>query len=260
MGPGSSEEPNTSRPWGDRAISSNKLDMKQIMAQASSSRISNISASLGASSTSVLTSGTGRLSQKERKKQQQQVALERPQQIVAPPTVQVPAQVVEHTSPWQVASKGAKTSLKDILHAESKSPLSNTVAPERAVSNPPLTLRQTIPGNISTAKRTVSETPSKAQAAPPQRSTSTPLTFASSHTPPRPSSSRTKPSPATIGPSSSTPTKSIRHTTPTATAEPSLQLSMADILSQQQTEKDVIREAAMKRSLQEIQEEQAFQE
>ncbi|KAI4112455.1 MAG: hypothetical protein LQ345_006399 [Seirophora villosa] len=260
MGPGSSEELNTSRPWGDRAISSNKLDMKQIMAQASSSRVSNISASLAASSTSVLTSGTGRLSQKERKKQQQQVALERPQKIVAPPVVQVPAPVAEHTSPWQVASKGAKTSLKDILHAESKSPLSNTVARERTVSNPPLTLRQTVPGNSSTAKRTVSETSSKAQAAPPQRSTSTPLAFASSHTPPRPSSSRTKPSPATIGPSSSTPTKSIRHTTPTASAEPSLQLSMADILSQQQTEKDVIREAATKRSLQEIQEEQAFQE
>jgi hypothetical protein len=35
---------------------------------------------------------------------------------------------------------------------------------------------------------------------------------------------------------------------------------MADILSQQQTEKDIIKEAVAKRSLQEIQEEQAFQE
>lgn len=35
---------------------------------------------------------------------------------------------------------------------------------------------------------------------------------------------------------------------------------MADILSQQQTEKEIIKEAAAKRSLQEIQEEQAFQE
>jgi len=35
---------------------------------------------------------------------------------------------------------------------------------------------------------------------------------------------------------------------------------MADILTQQQTEKEIIKEAAAKRSLQEIQEEQAFQE
>ncbi|KAI4289296.1 MAG: hypothetical protein L6R35_001432 [Caloplaca aegaea] len=260
--PANSEEPDTSRAWGDRAVSSRKLDMKEIMAQASSSRVSNISASLAASSSVAPTSGTGKMSQKERKKQQQQQqdALERPQQAVAPPVVQVPAELTEHHSAWQVASRGAKTTLKDILHAESKSPSKNTLTRERAVSNPPLTLRQTIPGNVATTKRTTSETPSKAQVAPPQRSTSTPLAFASSHTPPRPSSSRTIPSPATIGPSSSTPTKSIRYTTPSASAEPSLQLSMADILSQQQTEKDVIREAASKRSLQEIQEEQAFQE
>ena len=35
---------------------------------------------------------------------------------------------------------------------------------------------------------------------------------------------------------------------------------MADILSQQQTEKDIIKEAVAKRSLQEIQQEQEFQE
>merc|ERR1712093_782506 len=43
-------------------------------------------------------------------------------------------------------------------------------------------------------------------------------------------------------------------------AEPSLQLSMSDIIGQQRREQEVIKEAVAKRSLQEIQEEQAFQE
>lgn len=48
--------------------------------------------------------------------------------------------------------------------------------------------------------------------------------------------------------------------TPVGKAEPSLQLSMSDIIGQQRREQEVIKEAVAKRSLQEIQEEQAFQE
>jgi hypothetical protein len=44
------------------------------------------------------------------------------------------------------------------------------------------------------------------------------------------------------------------------TAEPALQLSLQEILEQQQYEKDIIKEAAAARSLQEIQAEQEFQE
>jgi hypothetical protein len=50
------------------------------------------------------------------------------------------------------------------------------------------------------------------------------------------------------------------YTKPVGKAEASLQLSMADIIGQQRREAEVIKEAVAKRSLQEIQEEQAFQE
>lgn len=249
------------RPWGDHAIGSQKLDMKDIMAQASSSRYSSISAGLAASSSPTPPTNTSKLSQKERKKQQQQAGLRRPQDTVPPPAVEERAEVARHGSPWQAASQGAKTSLKDILGADGRSPSSSQNIANRAASNPPLTLRQTISGKSPTVKRTASESVPESQPPPPQRSMSTPTAPFATSTPPRQaSSSRTIPSPAAIGPSSGTPTKSIRYTHPQAIAEPSLQLSMADILSQQQTEKDVIKEAAAKRSLQEIQEEQAFQE
>ncbi|KAL8716762.1 MAG: hypothetical protein Q9225_005941 [Loekoesia sp. 1 TL-2023] len=251
---------NVSKPWGDRVISLQKFDMKDIMAQASSSKVSSISASLSshtpeAARTSA--SSTSKLSQRERKKQQQQAALQKPQDPPILAVAEAQTETKTQSTPWQVAFRGAKTSLKDILGTDSKAPTTSRGTSDRSVSNPPLTLRQTIPGNIPTIKRAASESTPKAQLTPPQRSTSIPN---ASPTPPRPSSSsHTVPTPATTGPSS-TPTKSIRYTSPHTTAEPSLQLSMADILSQQQTEKDVIKEAAAKRSLQEIQEEQAFQE
>lgn len=259
--PMGSPKPNMSKPWGSRVVSSQKLDMKDIMAQTSSSRVSSISTSLAAASAPISVSSTSKMSQKERKRQQQQAALQRPLDPPTPPVVQAQAKVVIAGSPWQASSKGARTSLKDILGAESSSPPSPRDTPSRAVSNPPLTLRQTIPGNVATVQRSASENTSKNQPPPPKQSISTPIAPPpTTNTQSRPSSSRTIPCPATIGPSSSTPTKSIRYTNPLASAEPSLQLSMADILSQQQTEKDVIKEAAAKRSLQEIQEEQAFQE
>ncbi|KAL8925284.1 MAG: hypothetical protein Q9208_003574 [Pyrenodesmia sp. 3 TL-2023] len=259
--PTGSRKSSMPRPWGDHAIGSQKLDMKDIMAQASSTRFSSISAGLAASSSPTPPSNTNKLSQKERKKQQQQAALRRPQDSVAPPVVEERTEVARHGSPWQVASQGAKTSLKDILGSDGSSSSSPQNIPNRAVSNPPLTLRQTISGKSPTVKRTASESVPQSQPPLPQRSISTPAPSPDRSTSSRhASSSRIIPSPAAIGPSSSTPTKSIRYTHPQAIAEPSLQLSMADILSQQQTEKDVIKEAAAKRSLQEIQEEQAFQE
>ncbi|KAI4198005.1 MAG: hypothetical protein LQ346_002850 [Caloplaca aetnensis] len=252
--------PSMPRPWGDHAIGSQKLDMKDIMAQASSSRISSISTGLAASSSSIPLSNTSRLSQKERKKQQQRAALWTPQDTVTPPVVEAQADTPGHGSPWQIASQGAKTSLRDLLGADSSSPSSSRNITDRAASNPPLTLRQTIPGKSRGTNQTTSENIPESQHVPLQRSISTPSALPAKSTPPRLSSTRPLPSPAAIGPSSGTPAKSVRYTHPQATAEPSLQLSMADILSQQQTEKDVIKEAAAKRSLQEIQEEQAFQE
>ncbi|KAL8949541.1 MAG: hypothetical protein Q9222_004363 [Ikaeria aurantiellina] len=261
--PSVSEVTNAPKPWGERTFSSEKLDMKALMAQASSQRTSSMSSNY--LSPTPKASAISKLSQKDRRKQQQQ---ERSLPVQAQATVQVPVvesagEIAAPSSPWQVASSGTKTSLKDILGAESKANLPDRGYPDRVVSNPPLTMRQTMPGNVPLSKRTTSEGSSKTAPLAAHRSVSTPTPAQQPNTPPRPSSSRGNPSPAVIGPSNNTPIKSIRHnSTPQQqlTAEPSLQLSMADILSQQQTEKDVIKEAAAKRSLQEIQEEQAFQE
>ncbi|KAL8913049.1 MAG: hypothetical protein Q9172_007373, partial [Xanthocarpia lactea] len=260
--PTDSRKPQALVPWGSYTMNSQKLDMKTIMTQASSNQVSSISA--GLSSLTPTSNHMSKLSQRERKRQQQQAALQQPQDDPTIHTVEPQPEDVKSGSPWQVASSGAKTSLKEILGAESHSPSPSISKSNRTTSVPPLTLRQTTPGNILATKRTTSEGSSKPQSIAPHRSTSTPHISQSINTPPRPSSSRTipSPSPVPIGPSNTpTTTKSIRHNlNPTSAAEPSLQLSMADILSQQQAEKDVFKEAVAKRSLQEIQEEQAFQE
>ncbi|KAL8688145.1 MAG: hypothetical protein Q9218_005867, partial [Villophora microphyllina] len=269
--PGRISSSNVRRPdeppaWGRLATDPQKLDMKDIMAQASVNRVSNISAGLSAPTRQITPTSSStptRMTQKERKKQQQQGNLSQTRDVPPPQLTNPQAEYSPQASPWQVASRGAKTSLKDILDTKSEDPSASRNMSDKAVFNPPLTLRQTIPGKLSTAKRTTSEGASTTQPLRPQRSISTPT--ASASTPPRPSSSRhnTTSSPLAIGPSSTPPvTRSIHHSAPSqlASAEPSLQLSMADILSQQQTEKDVFKEAVAKRSLQEIQEEQAFQE
>ena len=245
---------NSQQPWAPSALTTVKLDLKDIMAQASSNRVSNISAGLSFRAEESETSGgvlPTKLSQKERKKQLQQQQLRSPQVVPVPTPVPIlgdnQTQSKSSASPWQVASTGPKISLKDVLGAEStKSPLSDGHSIPRTPS--PLTMRQTVSGKAPAARKAASG--SKPKFAPNQnRSVSTPDAPKSSvHTPPMASRSS----------SVQHPIQSIRHNP--LPAEPTLQLSMSDILYQQQTEKDIIKEAAAKRSLQEIQEEQAFQE
>ncbi|KAL8790954.1 MAG: hypothetical protein Q9213_000379, partial [Squamulea squamosa] len=248
-------------PWGSRAVHSQKLDMKAIMTQASSNRVSSIST--GLSSLTPNSSHSTKLSQRERKRQQQQAAPQQPLDLPTPEIVEPQANTINASSPWQVASSGAKMSLKEILGAETTSLSPSRSKSDRTPSYPQLTMRQTIPGNVPTTKRTTSEGSLITHPTSSHKSKSTPNTSQAINTPPCSSSSRamTSASPITIGPSNTPTPKSIRHASyPATTAEPSLQLSMADILSQQQTEKEVFKEAVAKRSLQEIQEEQAFQE
>lgn len=240
---------NSKKPWGPPTLPTSKLEMKDIMAQDSSKRVSNISTALSLRGKEGEASSTGlpaRLSQRERKKQQQQQALS-PKQVPAfnaAETEQTQSQ--QPASPWQVASKGPRISLKDVIGSASSGSSFHGGSMARTPS--PMTLRQTISGKASPARRAVTG-PASSPLPAPKRSISTPdPSHLTSQTPLPPSYS--SPSQA--------PIRSIRHTAPPI--EPTLQLSMADILSQQQTEKEIIKEAAARRSLQEIQEEQAFQE
>lgn len=235
------------KPWGAPTMSISKLELKDIMAQDSSKRVSNISAGLSLRGQEGERSSGGlpaKMSQRERKKQQQQQALS-PKSVPAIDTTQT--QEEKPTSPWQVASKGPKVSLKDIIGGATSESPSQKASIARTPS--PMTLRQTISGKAP-ATRTPVTSPASTPIPHQRRSVSTPdTTYLTPHSPPQPSRSS----------SNQTAIQSIRHNT-SPSVEPTLQLSMADILSQQQTEKEIIKEAAAKRSLQEIQEEQAFQE
>ena len=233
------------KPWASNIFASSKLDMKDIMAQTSSSRLSNISSGFSRSSKQEDPSGSslpGKVSQRERKKQQQQQKSPQPAAAASPNLSEELSSAPTPSFPWQMASRGPKISLKDVLGAGSSKVAAEEIVPR---TPSPMTLRQTISGKPAT-RRTASG-PIQPPATHQNRSVSTPST------------SR----PATTTPLSSHPPqqiRSIRHTTPSHPASPPLKLSMADILTQQQTEKEIIKEAAAKRSLQEIQEEQAFQE
>jgi inhibitor of Bruton tyrosine kinase len=241
-------------PWGYAGLNTSKLDMKQIMAQASESRQSNISSAISsAGNTSAFkTPGSGKISQKERKKQQQ---LQREQAATSSLSNSPSINVASKQSPWQIASPGPKVSLSEVLNSNS-SPQGPTT-PIRP-SGPPLTLRQTVPGNVPTSRKISEGSIPKTQSPQPKRTVSQPLP--ANDRPPlipvrdHPSTSSTAQTVATPGP------RSVRYNMPITPAEPSLQLSMADILAQQQTEKDILKDAIAKRSLLEIQEEQAFQE
>lgn len=238
------------QPW--ETLNSSKLSMTQIMAQASSNRTSSLSSGLalkGRTFESTATSAAAKLSQRERKRQQQQLQLGQDDAPAPPTQAQLPEETVQAASPWRVASGGPKISLKDVLSPDNKKPSTPSVEiiPSQA-STPPLTLRQTVPGNASSIRRAASGGSPQLNSPKPIRSVSTPV-----------ASEKASDSPSAGTGTHTRSIRSVRYAPPPA-AEASLQLSMADILSQQQTEKDIIKEAVAKRSLQEIQEEQAFQE
>lgn len=262
------------KPWSLAPLPGAQTDMKDLLAQASSSRTSSLSQGLEASKTTTpsslasLTPAGIRMSQKERKKQMQQLASQ---------TAAAPVQSSSHSappankpsSPWQTASAQKVPALKDVIDSQKHPSPSSTpkAAAARAPTAPQLTMRQT----VANAKPASSQKPTigpGGQSSMPQRSVSgpvtpkptVPLTPEPAHPVPTPQQARSPPS-APSGPSASNSRPiphSIRHQP--RPVEPSLQLSMSDILSQQQAEKDIVKEAVAKRDLQDIQAEQEFQE
>ncbi|KAL1303399.1 hypothetical protein AAFC00_006791 [Neodothiora populina] len=299
-------------PWAATPSPGSKIEMKDIMAQASTSWVSNLSLGIAASraqenggptpaagsATAISSSATAappssfKMSQKERKKIQlaQQEQMAQAEKNVA----------INSTSPWQKVNKGP--SLKEVMTNGSGSS-SRAVSPKpsatkpvlgRPSTTPHLTMRQTIanpkPSIEAKAKSPLTQSPTPGSASgpvptkangttstTPVRPTATPAAVLDAR--PTSSSSTSKqssfikplrqasiaaaisPSPPPDLSSKSFPNliQSIRHAP--KPVEPSLQLSMSEILSQQQLEKDIIREAReAKRNLQDIQAEQEFQE
>jgi alpha-tubulin suppressor-like RCC1 family protein len=294
----------SSVPWAATPSPGAKLEMRDIMAQASSSRVSNLSLGIAASREKASEDASAarsaaKMSQKERKRMQQVQ-----QSAVVEIEEKIAAKVA---SPWQVVSGQKIPSLKDVIGDKPPSPgPSSRPQPANRTSNTPqLTMRQTIanpkpspkppaafaaspkslgPGSPITSghpsprlgpqrvpsAQAVAKSPApaspriQAQAGPSLPVRPTPTPRQSQPQPQRKPSQQTAastlapPPPPDLTSRSFPSIQSVVHN-PRA-AEPALQLSLQEILEQQQYEKDIIKEAAAARSLQEIQAEQEFQE
>lgn len=236
------------KPWSSPVLSSEKLDMRSIMSKTPANRKSSLSMEIKAQQEkeAATRAAAPKMSQKERKKQQQ-LAL---QQVLES---EQPDEDKRASGPWQVAT-GHRINLRDVVKAEVRAP------PEPKVAQTAAKVVAKAPSLQVPAVARAQNTPRPRAASPDtrfsgQRKTSTGSSSspaAATHPSPKPTAPRSISSP--LVPHSKT------YMTSSPFAEPSLQLSMADIIGQQRLEQDLIKEAVAKRSLQEIQEEQAFQE
>ncbi|OBT61833.1 hypothetical protein VE03_08826 [Pseudogymnoascus sp. 23342-1-I1] len=219
--------------WVSPGLPSTKLNMREIMSQASSNQTSSLSMGISAQrekDEAASKAAAPKLSQKERKKQQQQAALQQEELSKRPSPSENPS------GPWQVAAAGPRINLSDIIGGDSNSPPPGASSLKVPTPSPSRRPRAASPDTRFSGQRGKSDVSSQSY-----------------------KSSR---GPATPQMMKSSPLATNRELFPALSprAEPTLQLSMSDIIGQQKREQDLVKEAVAKRSLQEIQEEQAFQE
>ena len=237
------------KPWGSSRPNQVGVGLRDIMAQTSSSRTSNLSLGLGrpeSGERKVSAPATPKVSQKERKRQQQQQQ-QRPAELLHDTSPVPGPSGLAASSPWKIVAPAQKPSPVRAGSDASTAPSGVSPASARSPSTPHLTMRQTVANApIPKQKEKALAPPST----PPQnkRSASMPLPIASS-----------RPSPMTPE-SPEIQIQSIRHQSRPSESPTDLSgQSLADIMSREQAQKVTIKDAAAKRSLQEIQEEQAFQ-
>lgn len=227
-------EPNA--PWASAALPTTKLDMKDIMSEASGK--SALTAALSAQKTKDSAGKPlSKMSQKERKKQLQiqldaQMAAQEEQAKAIPWETASPSN--KKQPPWKPAVPTPKTSLQQAMASD---------AAQRSA--------------ISTNAKPLVASESDPRSA--QRRTASPDTRFPGQGRPGNPPSQTRPG---VDKPLSRPLvpHSKSYIKPAPKTEPTLGVSMADIIGQQQREQEMVKEAVAKRSLQEIQEEQAFQE
>ncbi|WYZ35664.1 hypothetical protein EsH8_X_000311 [Colletotrichum jinshuiense] len=239
--PGESSGPRAQRsgsPWAAAAFPTHKMDLRQVLTESPAK--SALSAEIAAQkSKEASTKPTQpKMSQKERKKQQlaqaaAQAALEAETQ--QPKVAWEKESAGSKTAPWKAVSSGPKTSLRDTMAKDSAKP-----ATPPANNGKPLL---SVEGLAKSAPRRA--------ASPDTRFPGQPRM---SNSPAIPSASSSQPPAKPLVPHSKS------YITPAPKAEPTLGLSMADIIGQQKREQEIVKEAVAKRSMQEIQQEQEFQE
>ncbi|PHH66567.1 hypothetical protein CDD81_7042 [Ophiocordyceps australis] len=223
-------------PWAPWTLSTTKLDLKTIMSEVTST--SALTAGIQAQGSSVAPSKPPtRMSQKERKKQRQQQADSQLSRQSAEYNSEnwktVPSK--NQPSPWKVATAVSKMSLRDAISSE---------AGNKEVLRPQVqaVAASQVQGQLERKVMGSPDTRFSGQG----RATTCPGAVAG----PAIQTQKT----STLLPHSRS------YMAPVAKAEPALEASMADIIGQQKRERELAKEAVAKRSLQEIQQEQAFQE
>ncbi|KAK4230183.1 BTB/POZ domain-containing protein 1 [Podospora fimiseda] len=238
-------------PWGTAPIPTAKLDLRHII-QSETTGQSALSAGLAAAASQKAKDESSpaaaakttqqKMSQKEKKRQQQaaqaaQVALLASKSEMASKNAWERSASEEQASPWKVASNKKQPSVtsdkcKNLLSPDSPSPSPSV----------PINRRTASPDTRFSGQHTSS-------AAGPSSSTSVGPTPPAMSKPAEP-----KPEQQPLVPHSK------NYITPAHKAESFVGYSMEDIIAQERRNQEAVKEAAAKRSLQEIQQEQAFQE
>jgi alpha-tubulin suppressor-like RCC1 family protein len=248
----------TGLPWTATPLAgSSKTGLKDIMAQASSGRTSSLSQGIESQKAAADKAGPSpsslpapKLSQKERKKMLQQQQAASAQSSARLNEAQVNASTARG-SPWQTISAQKVPSLKDVFTKDaSPTPAQPSKPNQRAASTPHLTMRQTVanPKPTPSPQTKPIASPSTQHHSSPRHSVQVNSTKLPRQSPQPPPQTFDFPSIA----------QSIRHSP--APVEPSLQLSIADIVEQERLQKELLKEAVAKRDLGEIQAEQEFAE
>lgn len=230
----------TAGPWAPPVLPTSKLDLKGIMSETTSK--SALTAGLVAQDirSTAPSKPQAKISQKERKRQLQ---LQAEGVVGAGGAVEddKPKQVPwdkgssgSRPPPWKAASPLPKTSLKEAMSSET------ALRGPAPVKTKPLVTSEAEP-NLTRTRTASPDTRFPGQGR-----------MGSSPTVPTVSSSQPQTKPLVP--------HSKSYISPTRKIELSPGASMADIIGQQQREQELVKEAVAKRSLQEIQQEQAFQE
>ncbi|KAK4162856.1 BTB/POZ domain-containing protein 1 [Cladorrhinum sp. PSN259] len=256
---GTETEPTTAKtggtPWGAAPIPTTKLDLRNII-QSETSGQSALSAGLAAAASQKAKEESAapktaqpKMSQKEKKRQQQaaqtaQADLLAAKSEIASKNAWERSASEEQASPWKVASN-KKQALAPQPHPtasdKGKNLLSpNTLSPSSSI---PINRRTASPDTRFPGQRTSSAGPSS-----------------SSATKPAASSKRPPPAPTPAEPAKPLVPHSKNYITPAHKAESFVGYSMEDIIALERRNQQAVKEAAAKRSLEEIQQEQAFQE
>ena len=227
-------------PWSAVRSLSSRTDLRDIMAEDSISRRSNLTLAMNDKSSEQLR-GIQKMSQKERKRNQKQQFVQDDESSSAPtPSASASKAPAPHTSiptsPWRPIRPSPRADLSPSVSSGVDQPEMSTKPPMRPPTRTTMTMRQTVAGTPSIDK-------SKSTTSKQLRTVSNPsITPLPGPAPPQIQSIQHSPAPATT---------SLAYTD---------QNSMTDILHQQQKEKTAVKEAVAKRSLQEIQQQQEFEE